>query len=44
GFAGGGESNSARKRYVRHSIFEVLSVGHQIFPPGPYISFNVEDG
>ncbi|MCI85662.1 hypothetical protein A2U01_0106941, partial [Trifolium medium] len=28
GFAGGGESNSARKRYVRRSTLEVLSVGH----------------
>ncbi|MCI20267.1 hypothetical protein A2U01_0041429, partial [Trifolium medium] len=44
GFAGGVESNSARKRYVRRSTFEVLSVGHQTFPSIPDISFNAEDG
>ncbi|MCI63711.1 hypothetical protein A2U01_0084968, partial [Trifolium medium] len=28
GFTGGGESNSARKRYVRRSTLDILSVGH----------------
>ncbi|MCI69745.1 hypothetical protein A2U01_0091008, partial [Trifolium medium] len=42
--AGGDESNSARKRYVRRSTFEVLSVEHQTFPSIPDISFNAEDG
>ncbi|MCI72002.1 hypothetical protein A2U01_0093265, partial [Trifolium medium] len=35
GFARGGESNSARKRYMRRSTLEVLSVGHQTFPSVP---------
>ncbi|MCI68575.1 hypothetical protein A2U01_0089836, partial [Trifolium medium] len=39
-----GESNSARKRYVRRSTLEVLAVGHQAFPSVPDISFNAEDG
>ncbi|GAU50806.1 hypothetical protein TSUD_410820 [Trifolium subterraneum] len=43
GFAGGGESNSARKRYVRRSRFEVCSVGSSTFPHTPDISFNPED-
>ncbi|MCI91736.1 hypothetical protein A2U01_0113031, partial [Trifolium medium] len=34
-FAGGGESNSARKCYARRSTFEVMSVGHQAFPSVP---------
>ncbi|GAU24687.1 hypothetical protein TSUD_322950 [Trifolium subterraneum] len=44
GFAGGGESNSAKKHYVRHSMFEVCSVGHTTFPRVPEISFSAEDG
>ncbi|GAU40790.1 hypothetical protein TSUD_348870 [Trifolium subterraneum] len=43
GFAGGGESNSARKRYIRKSKFEICSVGKSIFPHTPEISFNPED-
>ncbi|GAU33301.1 hypothetical protein TSUD_279790 [Trifolium subterraneum] len=43
GFAGGGESNLARKRYVRKSRFEVCSVGSSIFPHTPEISFNPGD-
>ncbi|MCI48398.1 hypothetical protein A2U01_0069641, partial [Trifolium medium] len=42
--AGGGASNSARRRYVRRSTFEVLSIGHQTFPSIPDISFNADDG
>ncbi|MCI53510.1 hypothetical protein A2U01_0074757, partial [Trifolium medium] len=38
GFLGGGESNAARKRYVRRSTLEVQSVGHQTFPSVPDIS------
>ncbi|GAU42470.1 hypothetical protein TSUD_100820 [Trifolium subterraneum] len=44
GFVGGGESNSARKRYVRRSRFEIWSVGNSTFPHTPEISFNSEDG
>ncbi|MCI91207.1 hypothetical protein A2U01_0112501, partial [Trifolium medium] len=44
GFAGGGESNSAIKRYVRRSTFDVMSIGRQAFPSTPDISFNAEDG
>ncbi|MCI61393.1 hypothetical protein A2U01_0082650, partial [Trifolium medium] len=44
GFAGGGTSNSARRRYVRQSTFEVMSIRHKIFPSIPDISFNAEDG
>ncbi|MCI73893.1 hypothetical protein A2U01_0095157, partial [Trifolium medium] len=44
GFVGGGASNSARRRYVRQSTFEVPSIGHQTFPSIPDISFNAEDG
>ncbi|GAU32570.1 hypothetical protein TSUD_218280 [Trifolium subterraneum] len=43
GFAGGGESNSARKGYVRKSKFEICSVGSSTFPRTPEISFNPED-
>ncbi|MCI61612.1 hypothetical protein A2U01_0082869, partial [Trifolium medium] len=43
GFAGGGESNSARKRYVRHSTLDVLSIGQQAFPSTSDISFNAGD-
>ncbi|GAU33358.1 hypothetical protein TSUD_364830 [Trifolium subterraneum] len=39
---GGGESNSARKRYVRKSRFEISSVGSSTFPHTPEISFNPE--
>ncbi|GAU29790.1 hypothetical protein TSUD_293580 [Trifolium subterraneum] len=44
GFARGGESNSARMRYVRRSRFEICSVGNSTFPHTPKISFNAEDG
>ncbi|MCI81158.1 hypothetical protein A2U01_0102430, partial [Trifolium medium] len=44
GFTRGGESNSARKRYVRRSTFDVLSIGQQALPSIPDISFNAEDG
>ncbi|GAU43891.1 hypothetical protein TSUD_399390 [Trifolium subterraneum] len=43
GFAGGGESNSAIKPYVRRSRFEICSVGNSTFPHTPEISFNLED-
>ncbi|GAU45985.1 hypothetical protein TSUD_401250 [Trifolium subterraneum] len=43
GFAGGGESISARKRYVRKSMFEICSVGSLNLPRTPEISFNPED-
>ncbi|MCI54858.1 hypothetical protein A2U01_0076108, partial [Trifolium medium] len=35
GFVGGGESNSARKRYARRSTLDVMSIGQQAFPPIP---------
>ncbi|GAU47561.1 hypothetical protein TSUD_404080 [Trifolium subterraneum] len=44
GFAGGGESNSARKHYVMRSRFEVCSVGSSTFPHTLEISFNSKDG
>ncbi|GAU51615.1 hypothetical protein TSUD_182110 [Trifolium subterraneum] len=44
GFAGGGESISARKRYVRRSRFEICSVGKLTFPHAPEITFNSKDG
>ncbi|GAU44770.1 hypothetical protein TSUD_138820 [Trifolium subterraneum] len=37
------EANSARKRYVRKSKFEICSVGSSTFPRTPEISFNPED-
>ncbi|GAU38581.1 hypothetical protein TSUD_322580 [Trifolium subterraneum] len=44
GFAGGGESSSSRKRYVRRSSFEICSVGNSTFPCISEISFNSDDG
>ncbi|GAU16859.1 hypothetical protein TSUD_368080 [Trifolium subterraneum] len=44
GFTGGGESSSARKRYVRRSRFEICLLGKLTFPHVPEISFNPEDG
>ncbi|MCI84550.1 hypothetical protein A2U01_0105828, partial [Trifolium medium] len=43
GFAGEGESNSARKRYVRRSTLDVMLIEQQAFPLIPDISFNAED-
>ncbi|KAK2444491.1 hypothetical protein QL285_015516 [Trifolium repens] len=43
GFAGGGNSNSARKRYVRKSERELGVVGHVSFPPAPDLSFSPKD-
>ncbi|MCH81899.1 hypothetical protein A2U01_0002693 [Trifolium medium] len=44
GFAGGGESRAARKRYLRRIIQETNLVGHVSFPPTPKISFSASDG
>jgi hypothetical protein len=43
GFAGGGESNNARKRYVRRSEFEAKFVGHTSISSTPDLSFTKED-
>jgi hypothetical protein len=43
GFVGGGESSTARKRYVRRSEFEVKFVGHTSIAPVPDLSFTKED-
>ena len=43
GFAGGGESSNARKRYVRRSVFEAKFVGHTSISPTPDLSFTKED-
>ncbi|KAK2371898.1 hypothetical protein QL285_073098 [Trifolium repens] len=43
GFAGGGNSNNARKRYVRKSERESGVVGHVSFPPSPDLSFSPRD-
>jgi hypothetical protein len=43
GFAGGGNSNNARKRYVRKSERESGVVGHISFPPAPDLSFSPKD-
>ncbi|WJX56837.1 hypothetical protein P8452_42457 [Trifolium repens] len=43
GFAGGGNSNNARKRYVRKSERELDMVGHVSFPPAPDLSFSPKD-
>ncbi|KAK2427055.1 hypothetical protein QL285_025661 [Trifolium repens] len=43
GFAGGGESSNARKRYVRRSEFEAKFVGHTSVSPTPDLSFTKED-
>ncbi|KAK2427354.1 hypothetical protein QL285_025937 [Trifolium repens] len=43
GFAGGGNSNNARKRYVRKSERELGVVGYVSFPPAPDLSFSQKD-
>ncbi|KAK2409009.1 hypothetical protein QL285_044467 [Trifolium repens] len=43
GFAGGGNSNNARKRYVRKLERESIVVGHVSFPPAPDLSFSPKD-
>ncbi|KAK2435872.1 hypothetical protein QL285_020899 [Trifolium repens] len=43
GFAGGGNSNNARKRYVRKSERDLDMVGHVSFPPAPDLSFSPKD-
>ncbi|KAK2450292.1 hypothetical protein QL285_009419 [Trifolium repens] len=43
GFAGGGNSNNARKRYVRKSERDLDMVGHVSFPPSPDLSFSPKD-
>ncbi|KAK2425775.1 hypothetical protein QL285_024519 [Trifolium repens] len=43
GFAGGGNSNNARKRYVRKSEREPAMIGHVSFPPAPDLSFSPKD-
>ncbi|WJX56883.1 hypothetical protein P8452_42497 [Trifolium repens] len=43
GFVGGGNSNNARKRYVRKSKRESGVVGHISFPPAPDLSFSPKD-
>jgi hypothetical protein len=43
GFAGGGKSGAARKRYVRHLDFETKFVGQTSVAPVPDISFTKED-
>ncbi|KAK2410564.1 hypothetical protein QL285_045924 [Trifolium repens] len=43
GFAGGGESSNARKRYVRRAEFEAIFVGHTSISATPDLSFTKED-
>ncbi|KAK2445921.1 hypothetical protein QL285_016792 [Trifolium repens] len=43
GFAGGGESSKARKRYIRRSEFEAKFVGHTSISSTPDLSFTKED-
>ncbi|KAK2368694.1 hypothetical protein QL285_081871 [Trifolium repens] len=43
GFAGGGESSNARKRYVRRAEFEAKFVGHTSISSTPDLSFTKED-
>jgi hypothetical protein len=43
GFAGGGNSNNARKHYVRKSERESSVVGHISFPPALDLSFSPKD-
>jgi hypothetical protein len=40
GFAGGGESSSARKRYLRRSGREAHLINHIAVPPAPDLSFS----
>jgi hypothetical protein len=42
-FAGGGESSSARKRYLRRIERETHSANHVTFPPAPDLSFSPKD-
>jgi hypothetical protein len=42
-FAGGGESSSARKRYLRRIERETHSTNHVTFPPAPDLSFSPKD-
>ncbi|CAJ2642757.1 uncharacterized protein LOC123899916 [Trifolium pratense] len=44
GFAGGGESRAARKRYLRQIIYETSLVGQVSFPTTPELSFSANDG
>ncbi|GAU49941.1 hypothetical protein TSUD_408350 [Trifolium subterraneum] len=44
GFAGGGESRAARKRYLRRIIQETNMVAHVSSPKAPEISFSPSDG
>ncbi|GAU44869.1 hypothetical protein TSUD_329260 [Trifolium subterraneum] len=44
GFAGGGESRAARKRYLRRIIQETNMVAHISSPRAPEISFSPSDG
>jgi hypothetical protein len=39
GFAGGGESSSTRKRYLRRTGIEAHLINHVAFPPAPDLSF-----
>jgi hypothetical protein len=43
GFAGGGESSSARKRYLRRSGREAHLINHVDVPPAPDLSFSPSD-
>ncbi|KAK2442661.1 hypothetical protein QL285_013838 [Trifolium repens] len=43
GFAGGGESSNARKRYIRCSEFEAKFVGHTSISHTPDLAFTKED-
>jgi hypothetical protein len=43
GFAGGGESSSARKRYLRWTERETHSANNVTFPPTPDLSFSPKD-
>jgi hypothetical protein len=43
GFAGGGESSNARKRYVRRAEFQAIFVGHTSISATPDLSFTKED-
>ncbi|PNX91900.1 gag-pol polyprotein [Trifolium pratense] len=44
GFAGGGESSSARKRYVRQALSETFFVGKSSSNPLPDLAFTAKDG
>jgi hypothetical protein len=43
GFAGGGESSSARRRYLRRTDREAYSINHVALPPAPDLSFSPDD-